>query len=173
MPIFSVYIWSQHLTYILKPYHPLQYKQHVHSHSFVLLWQTLYQIDKTPPNCFRQLIIQYPQMSSDIQLLFVFCFFLSCVSFLIILATYCWYNFIKLSLLFLLNTDREAMSSSMHYPSTPWMQNHSIYLLSNFHHMFAIPWLQNRFYTSYNEYGLFMAYLHGRCRVKHTSNHKK
>lgn len=130
-------------------------------------------LTKPLTNCFRQLIIQYPQMSSDIQLLFVFCFFLSCVSFLIILATYCWYNFIKLSLLFLLNTDREAMSSSMHYPSTPWMQNHSIYLLSNFHHMFAIPWLQNRFYTSYNEYGLFMAYLHGRCRVKQTSNHKK
>lgn len=58
-------------------------------------------LTKPLTNCFRQLIIQYPQMSSDIQLLFVFCFFLSCVSFLIILATYCWYNFIKLSLLFL------------------------------------------------------------------------
>lgn len=58
-------------------------------------------LTKPLTNCFRQLIIQYPQMSSDIQLLFVFCFFLTCVSFLIILATYCWYNFIKLSLLFL------------------------------------------------------------------------
>lgn len=99
---FSVYIWSQHKTYILKPYHPLQYKQHVHSHSFVLLWQTLYQIDKTPHKLFQA--IDYP-VSSNVKWHSTSVCFLGFFNlvylFLIILATYCWYNFIKLSLLFL------------------------------------------------------------------------
>lgn len=85
-----------------KPYHPLQYKQHVHSHSFVLLWQTLYQIDKTPHKLFQA--IDYP-VSSNVKwhstsVCFLVFFYLVYL-FLIILATYCWYNFIKLSLLFL------------------------------------------------------------------------
>lgn len=123
----------------------------MHSHSFVLLWQTIYQIDKTAHKLYQA--IDYPASSNvkwhSTSVCFVF-FTLWFFFYIIILVTYCWYSFIKLSLLFLfklslyIRTEQQCLPPCITPQSHGWMQNHGIYILSNFHHMFAIP----GFYTS-------------------------